>query len=129
MFEFNFKIFYRSDVQETKSDNFIRRISDLFEDDNNDYRRYQYQMILKRENLDEEIKQTVNLAFILLNEKEISVFEFVFIIYDLCEININDKKLLKELLFDILKFVEKLLKELIIFVINSELINQIKKKY
>ena len=104
-------------------------MKDLFENENDNRRKYQYQIILKRKNLDEKIKQTINLAFILLNEKEISVFKFISIIYDLCETNINNEKSLKKSSFDISKFVEKLLKKSAIFVTNSKLMNEIKKKY
>lgn len=50
-------------------------------------------------------------------------------IYNFCEINIDNEKLLKELLFNILKSIKKLLKELITFVITFNLLSEIKKKY
>ena len=42
--------------------------------------------------------------------------------YKLCKMNIDNKKLLEELLFNVLGTIKKLLKELIIFVINLDLI-------
>ena len=49
--------------------------------------------------------------------------------YNFYKINIDNKELLKESLFDILKFIEKLLKELITFVAIFDLLIAIKKEY
>ena len=49
--------------------------------------------------------------------------------YNFYKTNIDNKKLLKKLLFDISKFVEKSLKKLIIFIIKFNLLIAIKKKY
>ena len=49
--------------------------------------------------------------------------------YNLYKININNEKLLKKSLFDILRSVEKSLKELTIFVITFDLLITMKKKY
>ena len=50
-------------------------------------------------------------------------------IYNFYKINIDNEKLLKESLFDVSKFIEKSLKELIIFVITFDLLIVIKKEY
>ena len=50
-------------------------------------------------------------------------------IYELYKIDIDNKKLLKELLLNISRSIEKLLKELIVFVIILNLIKRIKDKY
>ena len=57
------------------------------------------------------------------------IAKFTFIIYNLYKININNEKFLKESLFHISKIVENFLKELIIFVVEINLITQIKKIY
>lgn len=71
----------------------------------------------------------MNFIFMLLNEQKISILKFALIIYDFYKTNINNEKLLKESLFNVLKSVEKLLKELIVFVIISDLLIEIRKKY
>ena len=50
-------------------------------------------------------------------------------IYNLYEINIDNKKSLKKSLFDVSKSVEKSLKKLIILIITFDLLITIKKKY
>ena len=50
-------------------------------------------------------------------------------IYNFYKTNIDNEKSLKELLFNILKFIEKSLKELIIFVITFDLLIAMKKEY
>ena len=57
------------------------------------------------------------------------VAKFIFIIYNLYKININNKFFLKKSLFYISKIVEKFLKKLIILVVKIDLITQIKKMY
>lgn len=69
----------------------------------------------------------MNLVFILLNEQKIFVSELALMIYDLYKTNIDNEKSLKELLFNVLKFIKKLLKKSITFVITSDLLNEIKK--
>ena len=50
-------------------------------------------------------------------------------IYNLYKTNIDNKKLLKKSLFNIVKSVKEFLKELIIFVITFNLLIAIKKEY
>ena len=58
----------------------------------------------------------------LLNEEKMLVSKLAQIIYEVYKIDISDKKLLKELLLDISRPIEKSLKELIVFVITFELL-------
>lgn len=127
--EFNFKISYRSGVQGTKPDSLTRRVGDLPEDDNDDRRKYQHQVMLKRENLDEGIMQAVNLAPMLLDEKEISVLELASMIYDFCETGINGEESLEELSPDASGSAEESLEESAAPVTSSELVDQVKDKY
>ena len=62
----------------------------------------------------------------LLNEEEILIFKIAQIIYELYKIDIDNKKLLKELLFDTLRAIKKLLKESIVSIITSNLMRRIK---
>jgi hypothetical protein len=64
---FDFKIVYRSEKTEEKSNALIRRSEDLSkeENDTNEQNKYQHQTILKIENLDEKVAKNY-LRFILL---------------------------------------------------------------
>ena len=65
----------------------------------------------------------LNLAFLFFDDVFLIIYNLIIIIYDLNEKEINDKKLLKELLFNILKsFVEKLLKSINDFIIKLNII-------
>ena len=129
LFEFNFKISYRPGTQGTKPDSLTRRVGDLSEDDNDDRRKYQHQVMLKRENLDEGVRRAVNLAFMLLNEQEISVPELASMMYDLCETGIDNEESLKESLSDASRLVEKSLKESTTPVTTSDLLIAMKEEY
>ena len=86
-------------------------------------------MILKRDNLNEDVKQTVNLALMLLNEQKISIPELALIMYNLYETSISNEKSLKESLFDASKPVEESLKESIIPITTSDLLIAMKEEY
>ena len=45
------------------------------------------------------MKNIVNLIFIFLDKKKVSITKFAFIIYDLYKINVNNEKSLKKSLF------------------------------
>ncbi len=94
--EFNFKISYRPGRQGTKPDSLTRRNGDLPENDEDDRREYQNQVMLKPRHLDDGIRQAVNLAPMLLDEREISVPELASMMYDLCETGIGDEESLEE---------------------------------
>ena len=49
--------------------------------------------------------------------------------YNFYKTSIDNEKSLKESLFNILKFIKKLLKKLTIFIITFDLLNEIKKRY
>ena len=71
-------------------------------------------MILKKKNINKDIKNVVEIAQILLNKREIFVSKLASIIYKLYKISTKNKKLLKELLLAIVsRPIKKLLKELI----------------
>ena len=55
LFEFNFKIKYRSDIQKTKLDNLIRRSQDISFDSNDFRNQFQRQTILKIHHLSKEL--------------------------------------------------------------------------
>ena len=58
----------------------------------------------------------------LLNKKESPIQELALIIYNFYKISINNKKSIKELLYNILRPIKKLLKESIASIIESELL-------
>ena len=66
----------------------------------------------------------------LLDDVFLTIYNLIIIIYDLNEKKINDKKLLKESSFDILKsFIKKLLKLINDFIIKSNIIMQMRDLY
>ena len=83
-------------------------------------------MILKEKYLNKKVKNAIKIAYILLDEEEISISKIAQIIYELYKINIDNKKLLKELLSNISRTIEKSLKELIALIITLNLIRRIK---
>ena len=94
LFEFNFKITYKSNVQSTKSNNLIRRFANLFEfDDNDDERKkYNYVTFLKEKHLNKKIRNVVNLVVAFLNEIQKTIDHFVAIIYDFKKKKFFEKK-------------------------------------
>ena len=54
---------------------------------------------------------------------KVDISKLILIIYDLYKIDIDDKKLLKELSSNILEYIKKLLKELIDSITSSDLIS------
>ena len=83
-------------------------------------------MILKEKYLNKKVKNAIKIAYILLDEEEISISKIAQIIYELYKINIDNKKLLKELLSNISRTIEKSLKELTALIITLNLIRRIK---
>ena len=79
--------------------------------------------MFKDKHLNIKIKNAINLIFIFLDKREILIIEFIFIIYNLYKINMNNKKSLKKSLSRISRNIEELLKELINFIIKKNLIN------
>ena len=65
---------------------------------------------------------------ILLDKREVFISKIVLIIYNLSEIDINNKKSLEELLSTISKYIKKSLEELIVFVIE-DIILRIREVY
>ena len=58
---------------------------DLFKNEDNDYTRYRYHIILKDNNLNEGVKNAVYLTIILLNNIRESVIFLAIILYKLSE--------------------------------------------
>ncbi len=112
--EFNFKISYRPGRQGTKPDSLTRRVGDLPESDEDDRRQYQYQLMLKPKHLDKGIRNAIDLAPMLLDEKETTVPELASMIYDLCETGIDS---------------EESLEESTVPVTNSDLMAQVREAY
>ena len=85
MLEFNFYIIYRPDKQNIKFDNLTKRIKNLFENKNDDRIQYRYRTILKNDNLNEEIKNAIQMTSLLLNEIRENLTYLITIMYELNE--------------------------------------------
>ena len=109
--EFNFKIQYRPGKQGTKPDSLTRRVGDLPEDDKDDRRQFQNQVVLKQRHLDKGVRQAIELSPMLLDEKEIGIPELASMIYDLCETGTGDEESLEESSPDTPGSVEETLEE------------------
>ena len=90
--EFNFRITYRPGKQGTKPDSLTRRIGDLPEDDNDERRQFQHQIMLKAKHLDQGVREAISLASILLDEAEESVTEIAAMMYELGERSIGSEE-------------------------------------
>ena len=101
MFEFTFKITYKLNVQNIKSNSFTRRFANLLEfDDNDDERKkYNYVTFLKKKHLNKNIRNVVNLVVALLNEIQKTIVHLVVIIYDFNEKSSFEKKKIDGIFF------------------------------
>ena len=94
--EFNFKIAYKSDKEETKLDSLTRRSEDLFENHEDERHKYNHKMLLKKHYLNKEIRKTVDLAFMFMNESQKNAVTLTVMIYELSEKKLFAKKKLNE---------------------------------
>ena len=119
MFEFNFKITYKSNVQDIKSNNFTRRFANLSKlDDNDDERKkYNYVKLLKKKNLNKEVRNVVTLIVALLNESRKIIVRLVVMLYDLSEKDSFEKQKNNEFFFtnDLEKNNEREINETLLF--------------
>ena len=68
MFEFNFLIIFRSNKQNIKTNNFIRKIENFFVNKKNEHKIYNRKQLLKNKHLNKDIRKIVELTLMLLNE-------------------------------------------------------------
>ena len=94
--EFNFRITYRPGKQGTKPDSLTRRSGDLPENDTDDRKQHQHQVLLKARHLETGIQQALNLAPLLLDEVPQTVCSLAAMVYDLGERGIDGEELLEE---------------------------------
>ena len=127
--EFNFKISYRPGKQGTKPDSLTRRVGDLPENANDDRHQYQNQIMLKDKHLDIGVKNAIDLAPMLLDEREVSVTELASMIYDLCETGANDEESLEESSSRTPGNAEESLEESANPVTEEDLMSQVKQAY
>ena len=68
MFEFNFRIAYKSKVQNTKLNSLIKRFENLSKNKNNERHKYNYRIFLKNYQLDKGIRNAIKLTLKLIEE-------------------------------------------------------------
>ena len=134
MSKFNFRIIYRFEIQDIKSNNLTRRFENLLENIKNERTQFNHQTLLKIKNLDSSIKKVIEKTLDLMNEREKSVTKIIIIIYDLIEEEVfaNEKSIEKLFASNLEtsineKSIEKLFVEK--FIDQSNIIQQILKIY
>ena len=93
-FEFNFQITYRLKIQNTKSDNLIRRFQKFFVDNFDEKKQFNNQVIFKSKNLNLEMRNAIKLVEQIYQLKS-ETTKLVIIIYF---------NLIKFIIFEIFKF-------------------------
>lgn len=126
--EFNFKISYRPGKQGTKPDSLTRRVGDLPVDANDDRHAYQNQVMLKQKHLSKGMTEAVQLASMLLDEREASISEIVSMIYDLSETGVGDEESAEESSSTTSGHVEEPSEESTVSV-TEDIISQVQKAY
>ena len=86
--EFNFKIAYRSNVQDIKLDNLTRRSQDLLSNINDERHKYNHRTLLKAQHLDFGVRKAIEVAFALMNGSKKIVTTLAVMLYELSEENL-----------------------------------------
>ena len=85
LIEFNFKITYRSKVQDIKSNNLIRRSQNLFEKQHDEHQQFNHRILLKSHYFEEEVRNAISLASLLMNESQKKITILATMLYELSE--------------------------------------------
>ena len=87
LFEFNFLITFRANKKNTKTNNFTRKIENLFANEENERKKHNHKKLLKKKHLNKKIRKVVELISMLLNESFEKIIWLTALMYDL-----NEKK-------------------------------------
>ena len=68
--EFNFKIAYRSEIQNIKSNNLTKRSQDFSSNINDHKHKYNHRTLFKIQHFDFDVRKTIEIAFALMNENK-----------------------------------------------------------
>ena len=85
LFEFNFKIIYKSNVQSIKLNSLTQRFQNFSKNITNERHRFNHQTILKKNHLKFEIRKIIEIVFKLMNDNQKKVIELIVILYELSE--------------------------------------------
>ena len=96
LFEFNFLIIFRSNKQNIKTNNLIRRNENLFANEKDERKIHNRKRLLKNEHLNKDVRRVVELTSMLLNEFEKNIAWLVALIYDLNEEKLVDVKIIEK---------------------------------
>ena len=129
--EFNFRITYRPGKQGMKPDSLTRRPGDIPENETDNRKQHQHQVLLKAKHLEKGVQQALNLASLLLDEVPHTISSLTAMVYDLGERDIDEEELLKESPSTASKSsVEESSKELTDdFIIESNIVLKVKRLY
>ena len=88
LIEFNFKIIYRSKIQNIKSNNLIRKFQNLSKKQHDERQQFNHRILFKFHYLKTEIRNVISFASLLMNENQKNVIILATMLYEL-----NEKKL------------------------------------
>ena len=100
LFEFNFVFIYRFDKQNTKFDNFTKKIENLSTNKNDERKKHNHKRLLKKKHFDKKMKKIVELTLMLLNESSKKIIWLIALMYDLNEKKSVVEKLIEKLTID-----------------------------
>ena len=95
--KFNFRIIYRLEIQNIKSNNLTRRFENFLKNIKNERIQFNHQTLLKIKNFDSSIKKVIKMTLDLMNEREKSVIQIIIMMYNLIEKKVfaNEKSIEK----------------------------------
>ena len=85
LIEFNFKIAYRSKIQDIKSNNLTRRSQNLFEKQHDERQQFNHRILLKSHYFEKKIRNAISLASLLMNESQKKITILATMLYELSE--------------------------------------------
>ena len=85
LIEFNFKIAYRSEVQDIKSNSLTRRSQDLLERQHDERQQFNHRILLKSHYLEEGVRNAISLASLLMDESQEEITILATMLYELSE--------------------------------------------
>ena len=136
LIEFNFKITYKSKIQNIKFDNLIRRFQNLFEKQQNERQQFNHRILLKSHYLDEKVRNAIKLTSLLMNENQKKIIILATMLYELSEKRLfanekSDEKSSAKRVFEKKSTIEKSKKELTIdsFMSQFDIVEQIRATY
>ena len=136
MIEFNFKIIYRSKIQNIKSNNLIRKFQNLSKKQHDERQQFNHRILFKFHYLKTKIRNVINFASLLMNENQKNIIILAIMLYELnekkfCANEKSNEKSFTKRVFEKKSTIEKSKKKSTIdsFMSQFDIIKQIKTTY